>query len=144
EPEGKDLGDAHAGEEFGGVVEDDLVELDVAPGVVAGGGRGPAAADDRLDADVLGQHVGDLDACEAEFGVAGLFEQDAEVLGEVGDDGDAVARVDRQRGEDGEELLAVPAVDGGAVVLGQVRVGGDDDALGGEGGDEFVGPAPGQ
>lgn len=130
-------------------MRDDLVERDEAHGCALWAralGLIAGLGDEVLDAEVAGEDVGDLDAREAGFGGLGRargFDEDPEVEREVGDEGEAVAGVYGEGGEDGEDFALIPGGERGLFLRGEVVVGDDPDSFVAEVGAEGVDPEGG-
>ncbi len=116
--EGHDLQDLHAREEVVEVVLDDLPHRDEA-----------ARAGDLIDA---GRQLGHLDPCEELLALAGAAQHDAERHAEVRDEREAMARIDRERREDREDVAAVPRLGLHLLLVRELLPGEDRDARLGE------------
>ena len=104
----EDVHNAHAGEKVGEVVGDDFIEGDVEGGSVGGGFCffvGPGC--DGVNTEKAREEIGDFESGESRralvVGICG-FKDDAEVFGEVGNEREAVSRIDGQGREDGEDI----------------------------------------
>ncbi len=138
----------HAGEELREVGGDDFFQRDEADlvVVVAQVVREVVAAHARRglrdDPDQPGHVLRDLHAGEPVAIPAGVTYSDCKVEGESADVGEGVRRVDRERGEDGEDLLVEVVVQPVLLPVGQVVPQLDGDARLGQSGDDGVGEAP--
>ncbi len=117
EAEGHDIADNHAGEEVLEVVADELIEGEESDGVPI-----------ELDFEEAGEDIGDFDTSEEVLGRVGRADEDTEVFREVGDEGELVAGIDREWGEDGEDIFSVPFVGFGAFGIFELIVEEDEDA----------------
>ena len=114
--EGEDLQDLHAGEEVVEVVLDDLLHGDE---VVA-----------ALEAEEPRGDLGHLDAREELLALAGAAQHDAERDAHVADEREAVAGVDGERREDGEDAAAEPRLGLHALRIVELLPAQDADAVG--------------
>ncbi|MDQ0775695.1 hypothetical protein QF026_004161 [Streptomyces aurantiacus] len=111
------LQDLHAGEELLQVGRDDVLDGDVA---VRGGLQ------------EAGEQRRDLDACEVAVAGDRVPHDDREVQGQARDVREGVRRVDREGGQDREDLVAEEREEAGLLLLGQLAPADEVEALLGE------------
>ena len=85
-----------------------------------------------VDRHQTGEQVGHLDPGEAVLAGLGIANEHGDRQGEVGDVGEGMARVDRQRGEHGEDALLVDLGHRLAIGLGEIAPAHDGDAGSGQ------------